>query len=202
MSISRKSHKFIVECADGPLLALGGMVETFPLVAQVLRDWMFEERSAVEMNSTPRLAVSKGEAKRVFGDTVELLWWLPLQPFSWASDAHRAILEATKGIPELRQLAPILSMNDLLFSDCTELPWQVRAPWLRIIDFGAGRPATYEVRIGNRTFDPDRSTLLGTGDVDTAIALVQTHLPTDLLPAIVGDGYDLNPDVPRPPSHR
>lgn len=201
VSINRNQHGFVLSFSDAGVEAVRGQVEDIRDVARAVRGWLRDQRSAIEMNTTPRLAVTKTEARRVFGDTVELQWWLPLQPFSWASEAHRSVLEAAQHVAELRQLAPILSMNDLLFSECTESPWSVRVPWLRIISAKEERPAQYEVRTGPRDFDHDRSTLLGAGGLDAALALVKEHLPADLRPAIVGDWHDLHPEVPRPPRY-
>jgi len=82
VSINRNRHGFVLAGSHGEAEAVRGQLDGIHDVARAVSSWLRDQQSAIEMNTTPRLAVTKTEARRVFGNTVELYWWLPLQPFS------------------------------------------------------------------------------------------------------------------------
>ena len=122
VSINRNRHGFVLAGSHGEAEAVRGQLDGIHDVARAVSSWLRDQQSAIEMNTTPRLAVTKTEARRVFGNTVELYWWLPLQPFSWASDAHREMLELARDVPELRQLAPFSACTTCSSASALRLP--------------------------------------------------------------------------------
>ncbi|AUY54370.1 hypothetical protein EH183_21530 [Streptomyces sp. CB01881] len=93
----------------------------------------------------------------------------------------RDLVEAAHAEPKLRQLYPFTSHWSLHFTTCTGYPFTWVVPFVDPL-----RDGRY------RVCGPDRGTVIGEADTaEQAIALVISHLPTSIGPAVAGTARDL-----------
>jgi hypothetical protein len=93
----------------------------------------------------------------------------------------RDLVEAAYAEPKLRQLYPFTSHWSLHFTTCTGHPFSWSVPFIDPLHDGRFRVS-----------GPHRGTVVGDADnAEEAIALVVSHLPPDIGPAVAGTALDL-----------
>ncbi|MFD9006458.1 DUF6193 family natural product biosynthesis protein [Streptomyces sp. NPDC059582] len=133
-------------------------------------------------------------------DAVETKWrQLPLT-WQWIRARHGItspgsafpgilpLVAAAGAQPRLRQLYPFTSHFTLAFSSCTRYPYLVEAPVVEPLHDGRFR-----------VHSPRGGAVIGeTETAEEAVALVMTHLPDGLGPAVAGtaDALDRQPAAP------
>jgi hypothetical protein len=118
--------------------------------------------------------------------------WAAPEEGKFLAERYRQVddlIEAAHAVPLLRQLLPFTSMDWLTFSTCTGYPYDRSLPHVCPRDGGG----YVVVRDGRAAFDygsfedADSGGVIGEADdAESAIAIVVSHLPSDIGPARAG----------------